>query len=111
MPLLATSATFAGFAEHSPAQLRELLLEEDRTRFDAAYTAALEAAKTGNLDELEAFLEHWRRYTWSQHDMGPERWHAMLDRARRIQAGERFPGAVSGEEMKRQIAERLAAGR
>lgn len=111
MALLATSATFAGFADKSPAELRELLLEEDHERFDTAYAAALDAARTGSLDELEAFLEHWRRYTWSQHDMGPERWRKMLDTAAYItEHGHPPPGTVTytAEESLERARQRLA---
>lgn len=113
MPLLATSATFAGFADYSPAQLREILLEEDRDRFDASYREALEeAARTLSLDKLEAFLVHWRRYTWSQHDMGPDRWRAMLDRADKVmRTGQAPPGTISEEEMQELLRARLATAR
>ena len=115
MPLLATSATFTGFADKSPAELREILLPEDRDRFDATYREALdEAARTLSLDTLEAFLVHWRRYTWSQHDMGPERWRAMLAKADYInRTGQVPPGTVtySEEEMAELIRARLAAAR
>ncbi|MGH3904712.1 MAG: DUF6247 family protein [Pseudonocardiaceae bacterium] len=62
MSLLATSAEFASFADVAPAQLREVIVEEDREAFDEQYRAALTAAaETLSLDELECFLVHWRQ--------------------------------------------------
>jgi len=45
LPSMATTTTktrFTGFADHSPAQLRELLLPEDHEAFDASFRKALD---------------------------------------------------------------------
>lgn len=109
MPLLATSAKFVGFADYSPAQLREVIVTEDRETFDRQFRAALAAAReTFSLAELESFLEGWRRTAWSQHDMGHDRWRAMLAEAeRRLAGGKPPPGMVSQEEMEELIVARL----
>lgn len=108
---LTTTAKFAGFADKQPAYLRSVIVSEDQAGFDQQYREALRiAADELRVDALESFLEYWRRIAWSQHHMGHDRWRAMLDKAERIMAGERFP-TVSMEEMDRRIAERLAAGR
>lgn len=90
----------------------EAIVPEDRDQFDAGYRAALHtAAETLKLDELEAFLEHWRRIAWSQHDMGHDKWRAMLAEAdRRLAGGAPPPGMVSMEEMEARLQARLAAG-
>lgn len=108
MPLLTTSATFAGFADYSPAQLREVIVPEDREAFDEQYRAALTAAETLSLDELEEFLAHWRRRAWSQADMGHDRWRAMLARAERVLAtGEAPPGTASEAEIEELLRAKL----
>lgn len=107
----ATQAQFAGSKDWSPVAVRDRLFPEDREAFDRDLRGALHrAAETLTLDDLEETLECWRRKAWMQHQMGRERYDAMLDRASRIQAGERFPGTISGEEMKRQLQQRIAAG-
>lgn len=95
-----TKVRFAGFADASPARLREVIVPEDHARFDEQYRAALHtAAETLTLDELESFLEHWRRVAWSQHDMGHERWRAMLAKADYItRTGQVPPGTVTYSE-------------
>ncbi|MGH3796919.1 MAG: DUF6247 family protein [Pseudonocardiaceae bacterium] len=105
MALLATSARFRGFVDAPPAKLRELIVPEDREAFDNEYRAALdEAAETLSLDRLERFLEHWRRIAWSQHDMGHDRWRAMLGRAEHtLRTGEPAPGSRPWEEVKAEL--------
>ncbi|MGQ0775289.1 MAG: DUF6247 family protein [Pseudonocardiales bacterium] len=46
-------------------------------------------AETLRLDALESFLEHWRRLARCQNHHGHDHWRGVLDRARRIMAGER----------------------
>ena len=112
MAATAVQIRFAGFADASPATLREVIVPEDRAQFDAGYREALDAAaQTLTLDKLERFLEHWRRVAWSQHDMGHDRWRTMLADAQRRLAGERPVATVSMEEMDQRIAARLAEGR
>jgi hypothetical protein len=104
MPLLATQAQFAGSRDWSPAEVRDKLFPEDRDAFEQDLRDVLHrAADTLTLDELEQTLEGWRRTAWMQHHMGRERYEAMLDRARRIQAGERFPGARPWREVKAEL--------
>ncbi|MEO7195350.1 MAG: DUF6247 family protein [Pseudonocardiaceae bacterium] len=44
----------------APAAIRDVLLPEDRVRFDAAYQRALAAAREDlDLTELFRCLEHW----------------------------------------------------
>ncbi|MCA1707050.1 MAG: DUF6247 family protein [Actinobacteria bacterium] len=113
MPLLATSATFVGFADYSPAQLREILVPEEHEAFDAQFRATLaSAAETFSLDELEGFLEHWRRVAWSQHDMGHDAYRAMLARAEHtLRTGETPPGTVPKEKIEELIGARLGRRR
>ena len=108
---MATTAVQIPYATASPAELREAILPEERDRFDRGYREALDAARdTLRLDELESFLAHWRLNARLVNHNGHDHWRGVLDLARRIQAGERFP-TISGDEMRRQIAERLVAGR
>ena len=74
VPMGATTATLnRPFAQASPAELREVIVPEDREFFDEQYRQALDAAaETLTLDALEKFLAHWRRIAWSQTDMGHE---------------------------------------
>ncbi|MGH3939366.1 MAG: DUF6247 family protein [Pseudonocardiaceae bacterium] len=107
-----TEVRFAGFADASPAKLREVIVEEDREAFDQRYREALDdAAVTLTLGKLEAFLVHWRRVAWSQDNMGHERWRAMLAKAEYItHTGQVPPGTVtySEEEMADLIQAKLA---
>ncbi|MGH3925393.1 MAG: DUF6247 family protein [Pseudonocardiaceae bacterium] len=104
-----TTTRFAGFADVSPAQLREAIVPEDVDQFDAGYRAALNtAAETLMLDKLESFLEHWRRVAWCQTDAGHDRWRAMLTEAdRRLAGGPPPQGMVSQEEIAALIQARL----
>ncbi|MGH3916152.1 MAG: DUF6247 family protein [Pseudonocardiaceae bacterium] len=106
-----TAAVQIPYADATPAELRAAILPEDVEQFDAGYRRALDAAaETLRLDELESFLAHWRLTARLVNHHGHDHWRGVLDRANRIMAGERFP-TISGDEMKRLIAERLAAGR
>ncbi len=99
------------FSDASPAELREAILPEERDEFDASWRRALDAtAETLSLKPLEDFLAHWRRNARVVNHNGHDHWRGVLDRAERIMAGERF-SPMSGEEMRRRIAERLAADR
>lgn len=109
---MSPTATKVPFADASPAEIREAILPEDVEQFDASWRRAVdETARTLSLKPLDEFLTHWRVNARVVNHKGHDHWRGVLDLARRIEAGERFPSAISGEEMKRQIAERLAAGR
>lgn len=107
---MAVNTTARPYADASPEELRVTILPEDREAFDEQYRAALTAAAdTLRLDKLEAFLAHWRRTAWSQTDMGPERWRAMLARAEHVRrTGEEPPGTVGANEVRELIQARLA---
>ena len=93
----------------------QAILPEDVDQFDASYRRALEAAaETLRLDELESFLEHWRRIARSATHNGHDHWRGVLAKANYIlEHGHPPPGPVtySAEEMRRRIAERLSQGR
>ncbi|MGH3942386.1 MAG: DUF6247 family protein [Pseudonocardiaceae bacterium] len=93
MAAIAT-AQFAGFADKQPAFLRSVILPEDRAVFDEQYRAALTTAGEAlDLSDMEAFLERWRRTAWLQHDMGHDRYRAMLEQARdTLRTGNPPPG-------------------
>lgn len=109
MPVAAT--TKVPFADASPAQLREAILPEDVPEFDRHYQRALDVARTTlRLDELEKFLELWRRVAWSTNANGHDRWRAVLAEAqRRLAGGPPPPGMVPMEEMEARIQARLAS--
>lgn len=105
------AATKVPFAGASPAQLREAILPEDVPEFDRHYQRALDVARTTlRLDELEKFLELWRRVAWSANANGHDRWRAVLAEAqRRLAGGPPPPGMVPMEEMEARIQARLAS--
>ena len=112
---MATTAVTIPYADASPAELREAILPEERDQFDESFRRALDAAaQTLRLDELESFLEHWRRMARCQNHNGHDHWRGVLAKADYIlEHGHPPPGTVtySAEQMRHQIAERLAAGR
>jgi len=64
----------------TPAAIRDALLSEDKTEFDAAYMRALTAAREDlDLTELFRCLEHWRRVAVLQRD--PDRFASIARRA------------------------------
>lgn len=70
----------------SPSAIREALLPEDRPGFDAAYAAALGAAR----ESLELTgLERWRRLAVLQRD--PVRFASVARRAAERLTGEAVP--------------------
>lgn len=107
MPTMATTAAVEiSFATASPEEIRAALLPEELPRFEEQYREALQvAAETFRLDKLEACLRSWRRIAWMT-SSDPQAHRRMLDKARRILAGERFP-SVSAEEMRARLRERL----
>jgi len=61
------------------------------------------------LDELEAFLAHWRRIAWSVAWEGPEAWRALLAQADRILATGQLPaGTVAADEIREKLRARQA---
>lgn len=107
--MTAAATTKVPFADASPAQLREAILPEDVPEFDRHYQRALDEARTTlRLDELEKFLELWRRVAWSATAHGHDRWRAVLAQAQRRLAGGPPPAAtVPMEEMEARIQARL----
>ena len=75
--------------------------------------AALDAVRTTlRLNELDEFLEDWRRMAWLQTGLGPERYRAMIAKAKYLnEHGHPPPGTktYSADEMREMIRERLAA--
>lgn len=99
------------YADATPAELREAILPEEQAEFDAHLQRTKDAVvETFSFEPLWEFLEHWRIHARLANHRGHDHWRGVLDRARRIEAGERFP-TISGEEMKQRITQRLAAGR
>jgi Family of unknown function (DUF6247) len=103
---MTTAAVDIPFATASPAEIRKVLLPEELPQFEEQYRQALRvAAETFSLDKLNATMERWRRIAWMTHS-DPEAHRRMLDKARRILAGEQLP-SVSAEEMRARLQERL----
>lgn len=64
----------------TPAAIRDALLPEEKTEFDAAYQRALAAARDDmDLTDLFQCLEHWRRVALLQRD--PNRFASIARRA------------------------------
>lgn len=64
----------------SPAAIRDALLPEDRTAFEAAYRDVLAQARESlDLTELFRILERWRRMALLQRD--PDRFGSVVRRA------------------------------
>ena len=83
-----------------------MLLAAELAQFEEQYRHALRvAAETFSLDKLNATMECWRRIAWMTHS-DPKAHRRMLDKARRILAGEQFP-SVSAQEMRARPQERL----
>ena len=71
----------------SPWAIREALLPEDRSAFDAAYAAALAVTRDSlELTELFRCLERWRRLAVLQRD--PHRFASVARRAAERLTGE-----------------------
>jgi hypothetical protein len=70
--------------------IRNALLPEDVAGFDQEFRAVMaEATSAMDLTVVAAFIERWRRLAWSAAE--PDGHRAMLDRARRLLAGEDVP--------------------
>lgn len=108
--MAATATSRFPYADASPAELRDAILPEDQDSFDDGYQRALDAAaQTLHLDELEAFLSHWRRIAWSVAWKGAEAWRALLAKADRILTTGQLPvGTVSVNEIREKLRVRQA---
>ena len=74
----------------APATIRDALLAEDRSVFDAAYQRALGSARDSlDLTELFRCLEHWRRVALLQRD--PDRFASIARRAAERLTGQPVP--------------------
>lgn len=83
-------ADWPPFAAATPAEVRALLVPDERPRFDVEYRQALDvAAETLSLDELDATMGSWRRIAWLCTDQ--VRYHQMWRRAARSYTGEAAP--------------------
>ncbi|MGH4025590.1 MAG: DUF6247 family protein [Pseudonocardiaceae bacterium] len=106
------TATKVPFADASPAEIREVLIEEELPLFEEEYAAALhEAGETYRLDKLERVLECWRRIAWMTTAKGPEAHRRMLAQAEHLQrTGNPLPGTAtySADEIRGLIRTRLA---
>ena len=70
--------------------IRDALLPEDVAGFDQEFRAVMaEATSAMDLTVVAAFVERWRRVARSAAE--PDGRRAMLDRARRLLAGEDVP--------------------
>jgi hypothetical protein len=109
--MTAATTKKAPFADASPAELRDAILPESLDAFDAQFRAALDsAAQTLRLDELDSFLEGWRRIAWMQSDS--DRYRAMIAKAEYINRHGTVPPGTktySEEEMAELIQAKLSA--
>jgi hypothetical protein len=70
--------------------IRNALHPEDVAGFDQEFRAVMaEATSAMDLTIVATFIERWRRVAWSAGE--PDGHRAMLDRARRLLAGEDVP--------------------
>jgi hypothetical protein len=84
------AAPFLGPPDPDLHAIRNALLPEDVADFDQEFQAVMaEATSAMDLTVVAAFIERWRRLAWSVAE--PDGHRAMLDRARRLLAGEDVP--------------------
>lgn len=97
------------FADASPAQVRAALVPEDVVRFDRQWRAAMATAtETLDLTAVHELLDSWRRVAWLTAASGPDGYRRILARAEEtLRTREVPPGAVSLEEIRLRIAQRL----
>ncbi|ONI89044.1 hypothetical protein ALI144C_05455 [Actinosynnema sp. ALI-1.44] len=88
----------------SPEAIRAALLPAQKAEFDAAYDAALTAARqTLQLDALRQVLRTWRRMALLT-ELDPDTQRRMLDDAAEIQrTGQPRPDSVSWTELKKDL--------
>ncbi len=108
--MAATATSRVPYADASPAELRDAILPADQDAFDDSDRRALEAAaQTLHLDELEAFLDHWRRIDRAVAGEGTEAWRALLAKADRLLTTGQLPvGTVSADEIREKLRVRQA---
>jgi hypothetical protein len=88
----------------SPAAIRSALLPEQVAEFDAAFEAALTAAReTLRLDQLREVLQVWRRIAMLTEE-SPQRHRQMLANAAQVaRNGSPRPGSVSWTELRAEL--------
>ncbi|MFC0544081.1 DUF6247 family protein [Kutzneria chonburiensis] len=88
----------------SPASIRAALLSEQVAEFDAAYDAALTAARqTLSLDQLHQVLRVWRRVAW-QTETDANALREMADATAEVRrTGTPRDGSVSWQELKAEL--------
>lgn len=83
------AATARPFLNATPAQIRDVLLPEERGQFETEYEEALrEAVENYSLDLLNRVMECWRRIAWATH-ADPDGHRLALARARYTEATRR----------------------
>ncbi|MEU4807426.1 DUF6247 family protein [Actinosynnema sp. NPDC023587] len=94
----------AAAAFGSPEAIRAALLPEQQGEFDAAYDAALTAARqTLRLDQLHHVLRVWRRVAWlTRQDPDAQR-RTFTAAAEVARAGESRPGSVSWTDLRAEL--------
>lgn len=104
MSVMTAAAVKPPFADASPAQIRAVLLDEERPEFDRQFRWALAAASESfSLDELRTTLQSWRRIAWMTHT-DPEAHRRMLSAAARtLTTGERPAGSVSWDQVRAEL--------
>jgi hypothetical protein len=88
----------------SPEAIRAALLPEEVGEFDAAYDAALTAARqTWRLDQLRHVLRVWRRIALMT-EQDPEAYRQVLATAAEVQrSGRPRPGSVPWTELQSEL--------
>ena len=105
LPVMAV-ATKVPFSDASPAEVREVLLPEERPQFEEQYRQALRvAAETYSFDALHQTMQDWRRIAWMTHS-DPEAHRLMLARADyTLATRKRAPAAASAREVRELLGE------
>ena len=108
-PVVRARAEWAGDEEAaarfgSPASIRAALLPEQVAEFDAAYDAALTAARqTLSLDQLHQVVRVWRRVAW-QTERDADALKEMADATAEVRrTGAPRDGSVSWQELKAEL--------
>jgi hypothetical protein len=88
----------------SPEAIRAGLLSEQQEEFDAAFDAALTAARqTLRLDQLHHVLQVWRRIAWlTRQDPDAQR-RAVAAAAEIAETGRPRPGSVSWTDLRNEL--------
>ncbi len=107
----ATTATLnRPFAQASPAELREVIVPEDRELFDEQYRQALDAAaETLTLDGAREVPRALAAYRLVADRHGPREvaGGAPARAEETLRTGESPPGTVSADEMRQRLRARL----